>query len=208
MDFTGSRWITPQGETERGEETELATIVVGEEGQLVGASAGEGLEGLQQFNRPALFGSAADTLFIQMIRFDGVRHCFPCGLELTGTVGKDDYGNVCLISDKYDNWFLNQRVAKVNFANEKLTKEYLFWVFRHPTFKAKLIQQNRGVRQANISNKDILGLEVPVPPLLLQKEFAVRMSEIRAMQAEQAASRRRLEKLFQSMLHRAFNGEL
>ena len=46
------------------------------------------------------------------------------------------------------------------------------------------------------------------PPLSLQKEFAARVSEIRALQAEQSASRRRLDDLFKSMLHRAFNGEL
>lgn len=46
------------------------------------------------------------------------------------------------------------------------------------------------------------------PPLPLQKEFAARVSEICAMQAEQSASRRRLVNLFQSMLHRAFQGEL
>jgi restriction endonuclease S subunit len=46
------------------------------------------------------------------------------------------------------------------------------------------------------------------PALPLQKEFAARVSDIRAMQAEQAASRRRLDDLFHSMLHRAFQGEL
>lgn len=51
-------------------------------------------------------------------------------------------------------------------------------------------------------------LRLQVPPLPLQEEFAARVSEIRAMQAEQAASHRRLDDLFQSMLHRAFQGEL
>ena len=41
----------------------------------------------------------------------------------------------------------------------------------------------------------------------LQKEFAQRVREIRELEATQAASQR-LEALFQSMLHRAFNGEL
>lgn len=45
-------------------------------------------------------------------------------------------------------------------------------------------------------------------PLLLQKESAARVSEIRAMQAEQATSRRGMDDLFQSMLHRAFQGDL
>ena len=40
------------------------------------------------------------------------------------------------------------------------------------------------------------------PPLTQQKEFAARVSEIRAMQPNQ----RRLDDLFQSMLHRVFNG--
>ncbi len=51
-------------------------------------------------------------------------------------------------------------------------------------------------------------IKVPLPPLSPQKEFAARVSDIRVMQTEQAASRRRLDDLFQSMLHRAFQGEL
>ena len=41
-----------------------------------------------------------------------------------------------------------------------------------------------------------------------QEKFAARVYENRAVQAEQATSRRRLGDLFQSLLHRAFNGEL
>ncbi len=51
-------------------------------------------------------------------------------------------------------------------------------------------------------------LPIEVPPLPLQKEFAQRVSEIRGLEADQAASRRGLDGLFQSMIHRAFNGEL
>ena len=60
----------------------------------------------------------------------------------------------------------------------------------------------------NISKGRLLTLPIETPPLPLQKEFATRVSEIRAMQAEQAASHCRLDDLFQSMLHRAFQGEL
>lgn len=38
--------------------------------------------------------------------------------------------------------------------------------------------------------------------------LVARVTEIRAMQADQSASRKRLDDLFQSMLHRAFEGEL
>lgn len=49
---------------------------------------------------------------------------------------------------------------------------------------------------------------VPFPPLALQQEFARRVEEIRALETAQTATRHRLDHLFQSMLHRAFNGEL
>lgn len=54
----------------------------------------------------------------------------------------------------------------------------------------------------------LAGLVVPVLPLPLQKEFAQRVTEVRELEAVQVANRQRLEALFQSLLHRAFNGEL
>jgi type I restriction enzyme S subunit len=61
---------------------------------------------------------------------------------------------------------------------------------------------------ASINMTQLRALPVPVPPPLLQKEFAQRVTEIRELEAGQATSRLRLEELFQSLLHRAFNGEL
>jgi len=62
--------------------------------------------------------------------------------------------------------------------------------------------------QFNINTEGLSSIPIPVPPLPLQKEFVQRVTEIRALETSQAASRRRLEALFQSLLHRAFNGEL
>ena len=77
------------------------------------------------------------------------------------------------------------------------------------SMKRRLAEMARGaVGQANINSKELKSIEFPVPPLPLQNQFAARVGEIRAVQTEQTASRHRLEHLFQSMLHRAFQGEL
>jgi type I restriction enzyme, S subunit len=60
----------------------------------------------------------------------------------------------------------------------------------------------------NISKGRLMTLPIEVPPLPLQKEFAKRVKEIRGLEVGQATSRTRLDALFQSMLHRAFNTEL
>ena len=60
----------------------------------------------------------------------------------------------------------------------------------------------------NISKGRLLTLPIECPPLTSQMEFARRVTGIRELEAAQAASGRRLEELFQSLLDRAFKGEL
>ena len=92
-------------------------------------------------------------------------------MSLTGTVGKDDYGNVCILNDDYEMYYLNQRNAKLEIK-EGIDKYYLSQLLKFEQIKKRLTGISRGVRQANISNKDILNLVVPIPPLELQNQFA------------------------------------
>ena len=92
-------------------------------------------------------------------------------MSLTGTVGKDDYGNVCILGDDYEMYYLNQRNAKLEIK-EGIDKYYLSQLLKFEQIKKRLTGISRGVRQANISNKDILNLVVPVPPMELQEQFA------------------------------------
>lgn len=76
------------------------------------------------------------------------------------------------------------------------------------TMESHLEEAAPQMAQKNINLRILSKLVIPVPPLPLQQEFAQRVSEIRGLEAAQAASRQRTEHLFQSMLHRAFNQAL
>lgn len=76
------------------------------------------------------------------------------------------------------------------------------------TLETKLDEIAPQAAQKNINLKILRELEIPLPPLSLQCEFAARVGEARQVQAAQARSQERLEALFQSMLARAFGGEL
>lgn len=106
-------------------------------------------------------------------------------ISLTGTVGKDDYGNVCIMGDDYEEYYLNQRNAKLEIkSNELLNKYYLTYLLKVPEIKQRIIGISRGVRQANIANKDILNLEVPNPPIELQKQFAYFVKQVDKLKFE------------------------
>lgn len=98
-------------------------------------------------------------------------------MSLTGTVGKDDYGNVCILGDDYEMYYLNQRNAKLEIK-EGIDKYYLSQLLRFEQIKKRLTGISRGVRQANISNKDILNLVVPVPPMELQEQYSYFVQQV------------------------------
>ena len=98
-------------------------------------------------------------------------------MSLTGTVGKDDYGNVCILGNDYDMYYLNQRNAKLEIK-EGIDKYYLLQLLKFEQIKKKLTGISRGVRQANILNRDILNLVVPLPPIELQNQFAAFVRQV------------------------------
>lgn len=59
----------------------------------------------------------------------------------------------------------------------------------------------------NVSKAQSATPPIEVQPLSLQKEFAEGVTEIRELEAGQATWPTRLDALFRSMLHRAFNGD-
>ena len=98
-------------------------------------------------------------------------------ISLTGTVGKDDYGNVCILGNSYPMYYLNQRNAKL-ILDDELNKHYLSELLKFSQIKKKLTGISRGVRQANISNRDILNLVVPIPPIEIQVQFAAFVEQV------------------------------
>jgi restriction endonuclease S subunit len=91
----------------------------------------------------------------------------------------------------------------------EVTKEFIFHLLQESNLHSKVVANSERTAGQTGVNLDLLE-QYPVflPPLPLQKEFAERVTEVRALEAKQTASRTHLDALFKSMLHRAFNGEL
>jgi type I restriction enzyme S subunit len=88
----------------------------------------------------------------------------------------------------------------------------------NPTFLTSYLNTPDALRQAvghtktgtvsNLHLNEIRKMRVPCPDMETQQSFVKWVEEIRELATRQAASRKRSDDLFQSMLHRAFNGEL
>lgn len=129
-------------------------------------------------------------------------------MSLTGTAGKEDYGNTCIVPDKYEFYLLNQRVGSIVPLHDDVNKVFLHFLFQQRKVKSEIIKYSRGVRQANISNEDILKIKVKMPSKVRQDEFLKfwKQSDISKKNLQQ--SEKEIKKLYTSLSQLAFEGHL
>ncbi len=95
-------------------------------------------------------------------------------ISMTGTAGKRDYGNVCMV-DIEGKYLLNQRVGRI-IPNDKIIPQFLFIVLNQEKTKDNFYANvTGGVRQGNISNKQIEAIQIPIPEKEIQKEIVVKV---------------------------------
>jgi type I restriction enzyme S subunit len=129
-------------------------------------------------------------------------------MSLTGTTGKDDYGNVVILNSQFNEYFLNQRVACIKPIGTRVSKAFLHSFLKNGKIKAQIVAKSRGVRQANISNGDILELMLPLPPHELQSKYSESVDRLESLKMLHKKSAFDFDALFASLQHRAFRGEL
>ena len=89
-----------------------------------------------------------------------------------------------------------------------LLREFLWAYLLTDYFTDRAVDLSARVNMPKLNRVQLASIEAPVPPLALQKEFGQRVTEVGELEAAHASSRARLDTLFQSMLYRAFAGEL
>jgi len=93
--------------------------------------------------------------------------------------------------------------------NKKIVHPYfLSSCLRTPQMRKRLINVSNTVAITNISQPALKKIMIPLPPLYLQQQFAARAEEIEAEKTRQAESRKKLDELFNSLMQKAFTGEL
>jgi type I restriction enzyme S subunit len=129
-------------------------------------------------------------------------------MSLTGNVGR-----VAFINASHLPAVLNQRVARLYPVSENgVDKKQLFYFLQTPSAKEFLLSVAKGAAQLNISGKDVLALNFPLPPLAEQREIARRLDELLAqvdsLKTRLAAIPNILKRFRQSTLAAATSGKL
>jgi type I restriction enzyme S subunit len=90
--------------------------------------------------------------------------------------------------------------------NDRVNVEFIQAWLR--TQQPRLEEQAPQSAQKNINLRTLRELELRVPPVMLQNEFATYVAAIHALRAAQSSCRKRLDDLFHSLVQQSFEGEV
>ena len=112
-------------------------------------------------------------------------------------------GKFALVPDNFVECNINQAIA-IFRPLEKLNPVYLLHALMQPRVLRPFLLQAEGVRQLNLSLEQCRNLEIPLPPLPLQEEFATFVQKVDKSKAAVKQSLEKLETLKKSLMQEYF----
>lgn len=117
---------------------------------------------------------------------------------------RGDIGRCALVTEKENGYLCGTGSLLVRFSIP-INPLYSIKVLSSPRVKQYLLDNARGATMLNLNSKVIEGINIPLPPLSLQQEFAAKIEAIEAMKAKVRQSLKEAETLFNSRMDYYFN---
>ena len=122
-------------------------------------------------------------------------------VSINGTIGKVAFYN----NEKI---ILGKSACYFNVLKDSVNEIFLYHIFKSNYFLRYSSSLSTGSTIQNVSLKTMREFPIPCPQIKLQQEFAERVKVIEEQKSIAQASAIKSEELFNSLLQKAFNGEL
>ena len=177
-------------------------------GKYVVVKIGNVKERYLDFSRDLTYTNETDGTILDKY----LLQCGDCLITLTGSRGKRDYGFVTMITDQ-TNYLLNQRVAAIRFDREKALPEFFQYYLASPAYRNIFFSYETGnVGQGNVGIKALTEPTVILPNIEQQRQIVEkiesRLSVCDSIEKAMDTALQQAEALRQSILKKAFEGEL
>jgi type I restriction enzyme S subunit len=120
-------------------------------------------------------------------------------------------GAICMVREQPPKVLLPDKLWRVKFSkHSKLEPNYVLYALRQPKLRKIIADMASGTSGSmkNISKDQAATLPILIPPFALQEKFAQIVQKFDRLRTQQREAERQAEHLFQTILHRAFRGEL
>ncbi|MGL5753488.1 MAG: restriction endonuclease subunit S [Paraclostridium sp.] len=127
-------------------------------------------------------------------------------LNITGA----SVARCCIVPSKYIPARVNQHVAILRCKNDEILHTFLCYLLTSESYQRLLwdIATSGGATREAITKQQIESLEFIVPPIELQNQFEMFIKQVDKLKFEMETSLKELEDNFNSLMQKAFKGEL
>ncbi len=114
----------------------------------------------------------------------------------------------CLVDRDGPRLFLPDKLWRITPNDGLVTTEYLRFLLADSHFRQTLTRHATGTSGSmlNVSQEKLLRLELPLPPLAIQRQFTAVVRKVFETRARLQQASERVEQLFDSLAQRAFEG--
>jgi len=123
---------------------------------------------------------------------------------IPGTTTADEVGIAVASALNEAQVVLGSDINIIRTKNKLLNSKFLSYLLSGP-FKMRMAKYARGTNIIHLSGKDIAKIEVPVPPMQIQKQIVKRLDKIANAQKLNNELIQKTDELFQSLLHKELN---
>ena len=124
------------------------------------------------------------------------------------TLRGNGLGRTCVFECEYDEGFINAQMVIIRPDTKKVTPRFLVSQLNHDDVFSQLLSHSSGSAQPQFSAAEIKKFKVLVPPGELQEKFERYNDKIDVQKRQVEANMVKSESLFNSLLQKAFKGEL
>lgn len=119
-----------------------------------------------------------------------------------------EVGRAAIWNGQMPECYFQKALHRVRPRDHKCVAEYLLYLLWARARRGALVDLNSKATIPHLTGVQLAALRVPLPPFKLQQEFAGQVQATSLVVAKASVSRRKIEMIFATMLHRAFTGEL
>lgn len=118
-------------------------------------------------------------------------------------------GKCAVVTDELAGAVFESKNIRIRVNPGVATPEFLWFYLGSDSGRSSLTQgMKHAIGMATINGADLRGMRIPLPSLEDQRRWSAACKSVQKLQGSAALSAAMLETLFQTLLHRAFTGEL
>lgn len=125
-------------------------------------------------------------------------------LNITGA----SIGRVAFFKGADDSSNVNQHVCIIRPILSRALPAYVSFLISLPIYQSLILSRNSGATRQAFNFEQVRAFEITLPPLGAQQKFAALVQKVESLRAKQKESEKELEDLFNSLMQKAFRGEL